>query len=468
MRNFGSSKNTAAPGGMLSVEKFHHVSSEQYSVEEAEVELAEAQDAAAEVEATSAELAEAQEVAGSLEDIEGLITEGEPLTEREANLVAVAGDLAFAGTVDPVEPMVPEAAMESYRAGGRASFENRVVDAIKEIWRYIKQALAKAWKKIKEFYSKYFGPVKKLEKDFEALKKRATALAGSSKVRDGERNFELTSGVSTLCVDYKAITNGAELLKHGENYTKLLKSNLSSDTANAGRALLEGINNTVSGFDPEDASAGNSIDTLAAVFEHIVKNAIKTGLTKTNLQNAGDYEFYSSGTVFGNRAQCVRVHKNVFSGKSAFKTAKELETLNKTMISFREVMDHATKEKPTECSFTILTGSQMEDLCDQAIEWTRLLQSYATGRAVADMEKERSRLEKATDALEARFTKYENRSNAASATTGVSVALYRQFVALNTVALNMVASPTVSLQKHALGVMAAYRHIIKASLSRYE
>jgi len=470
MRNFAAIVAGPITGGVLSIEKFQHVSSENYSAEEAELEMSEAQDAAEEVQAIQADLSQAQEVAGSLEDIEGLITEGEPLTEREANLVAVAGDLAYAGT-EPgdVEPIVPEAAMESYRTGGRISFENRFTDAIKNFWRYIKQIVAKAWKKMKEFYAKYFGPVKKLEKTFEALKKEASALAGSAKIRDNERNFDLTSGVSTLCIDYKALTSGAEVLKHGQQFTQLLRSALSADAANKARAFLEGVNGIVSGFEPDSANAAATVAQVASVFQSLVKGRLAWGFTKTTLANSGDYEFYTSPTVFGNRSVFIRVHRNAMAANATAQTAADLAALNKTSISFRETIENTSKEKPTECSFSILTPTQMEDLCDQAIEWTRILQAHSGGRAFADLEKERTRLEKSTDSLEARFVKYEGRSNASSTgATGVSVALYRQFVSLNSVALNVAAGTTLPLEKHALGVMGAYRHIIKASMSHYE
>ena len=470
MRDFGRSQPSFVSGGILSLEHIQHVSSPQYSIEEEVMDAAVAQDAAADVAVLNDSITDAAETAVAMDDLEVIVGDAEELTDREANLVAVAGDLAYAGSTPDVEPIVEAASMESYKGKhGKLTLENRIVDSIKRIWQYIKQQLEKAWKKVKEFFSKYFGPVKRMQEAFESLKKTVTNM--SNKVRDNERTFELTSGVSILSIGGKALANAGDILSHGKTYGKFLADELSSDAADKARTFLEKVGKELADFEPEDpAKAGKSVNLVANAFMEIVKRNLKDKRNVTG-SNSGDYQYWASAKMFGDHIKLIRVHKQVETGqkKGDYSDAKNLELLNRTSFSYREeVQATGHTDKPTECQFVIPNASQLEDMCEQGIEWTRLMQQYAQGRAVSDMEKERSRMQKATDSLEARFVKYENRSTRDSSSAGINVALYRQYVALNASALGLTAVPVVAIQRHAMLVMGAYRHIIRSSINRYE
>lgn len=473
MKRYAQSRSIAAPGeGALSIEQYKHVTGDNYSAEEAAIDAAEAQDSAAEVQAVQEEIEQVADVADSMEDVQELISDGEPLTDREAQLVAVAGDLAYAGVPEGMaEPIVPEVAVESY-IKNKVSFEGRISDAIKDFWRYIKEMLAKAWKKIKEFYNKYFGPVKRFEKTFEALKKKASEFSGR-KIRDNQRTFDLRSGVATLSVDYKALKNAGEILKNGEHFTAALDRFLATGTAKGASVVVNAAISAINDFDPDNPTAATTaVTNLVGIVDGSIQKVVAGSFytRDTSVVNPGDYEFYRGTMLFGEHAPTVRVHSAVTKAghQQTLSLTALLEAVNKSSMAYRVYESSGHHEKPSEVVFTVMTPTEMEDMCEQAIKWTRLMTTYSNGRVFADLEKDRARLEKATDGLQSRFDKFEKRSDSSGVNNHVGIGVYREFVRLNSVVLSNYGAPAVAIQRHALQVLSAYASVIRSNMNCYE
>ena len=187
----------------------------ELSLEEEQVLMDEAATDAAEVDKDLGESERVIEVSDALEDL-AVIADGiEEATPAEAALIETAGDMAVAGTDVQPEEVVP--AMESY-IGRRIATEG-IRETARAIWESIQRWVKSIWEKIEKFFYKLFGVIPGMRKRIAALEKRVDEAVGK-KVE--EKKVTISSGVASLCIDYKPVKNEGEFLKGVTSLQKVL------------------------------------------------------------------------------------------------------------------------------------------------------------------------------------------------------------------------------------------------------
>lgn len=432
------------------------------SIEEEEVIVAEADQAGAEAIADQAEAERSLDVVDAMEDMADILAESPSLTEPEAQLAETLGNMANAGSQEQpdVEPIVPS--LESYVGKGRYSVEG-IRETIRTIWQNILAFVKRIWKKITDFFYKIAGKLPRMRKEFEDLKRKARDTSGL-RLKDNEKKFSLNSGVATLSVGHKALTSGAELIRHGEFFATLIDSAMSSSATDAKTKMIEAITDFANDFDPEKGPGAFTTHAGKAAGEF--KNAvfIDSGVMHAvSLVNSDNYTYTKSDEFFGSNVLLSRAPKNIlFTGDSTH-VLHAAAKINLEIVS-SDFNSNSGKELPTSCDFTILSASEQEKVCEIAIRLIETCDQYSRGKSVKELDKKRKALESATDKLKTRGDKLANSDDAAER---AFVSQFRAIADFNTSASRWTINPVLPLYRQAMHVLSALKHIVAASQARY-
>lgn len=419
------------------------------SMEEEQVLLDEAGDAA---DAADGDLNDAERLIGvtdSMEDM-AVIADGiENATEAETRLMDTVGSMAVAGSDLESEVIVP--AQESY-IGRRISTES-IRETAKAIWKTILANLEKVWKYIEEFFYKIFGTIPSLRKRVKDLRKTVEDAAGRTVEH---KKITVSVGVKALSVDYKAPKDESDL-KHGlKVLSDTVKETYGPDMDGISR-LGETIADVIADFNPESPEAA-----ITKLLEAVKKGSTHVSGTANTTRFPG-FKTYMGSNLMGNVTIAVRVPDQ---SHGALPPAG-LAVIDMFRRSGCELVSTSEKEKdvPNEFEMSTLSNSAMIAVLDEVEGMLDSLESFNRGKRAADLKKTKTKLKSASDKATSAMERAEKSDDASDKH---SVAYYRALLNFNTSYSRWAQQPAMPLLNASLASIRASMSVVQKSLSAYK
>lgn len=278
---------------------------------------------------------------------------------KEAGLAQLAVESIFAriGVADFGRDMV---GCESYSNHGSnkervTSLENAVMDALRDIWRKIKEVLNKMVAFVRKWYIKLVDGASRLKKRAMALKKQADTKGGSAK----EKKLPDSPILKQIHLTKKA-PSASELMASLTLVKTTASQVLSARTAAAYSEAVDDLADKVQEISKGAKDASKSAATL--------RNA---GLTATNSSFGSSYS--ADKTRYGGYVKVAKSDQ-IIGGKMLVGTCKTLENFNNANQASLDVYsilvdDHsATKVDVEKGSLDVLSPSQVTSACDAVID----------------------------------------------------------------------------------------------------
>jgi hypothetical protein len=428
----------------------------EISMEEAELMGTEAAADGAEVESTLNEADDNLGVVDALEDL-AVIADGiDTPTDTEMALIANTENALTIGENLPEGTLIPEVAQvatEGYK--GRKISTEGIRETARTIWENIQKFLKKVWEKIESFFYKLFGTIPSLRKSIAALEKR---IDDDSSKRIEEKKFTVSSGVSTLSVDYKPCKSESELksaLKHFDDLVKATYTNLVEKSV----VLGEKIADALSDFSPETATA--QLKKLNGDIGKAMTATNAPTLSAANHTRFSGYDTRLTAPTLGNISIAVKM-PSVKDGDAVTPIgyAEFLRNSGNMVVPTSET----SKEGPKDFEMTTLSHPAMQDMLATCSKMLETLEEFKRGKRSKDLEKTRKDMAAASD----KATKaIENAKKGESADKG-AVETYRAMLNFNQAFARWTQQPAMPMYSHTLSVVRAVMMVCQKSCACYK
>lgn len=418
------------------------------SMEEEQVLLDEAGDAA---DAADGDLNDAERLIGvtdSMEDM-AVIADGiENATEAETRLMDTVGSMAVAGSDLESEVIVP--AQESY-IGRRISTES-IRETAKAIWKTILANLEKVWKYIEEFFYKIFGTIPSLRKRVKDLRKTVEDAAGRTVEH---KKITISVGVKALSADYKTPKDESDL-KHNLKVLKdIVKEVYGEDMDQIARAG-ELIADAISDFDPEKPETA-----VRKLLTDIKKGVTSAPSGSANTTRFPGFSTFFSQPLMGNVSLATRIPTDKSGAGS------ELGMMDLFRRSGCELVSTSEKDKdaPNDFEMSTLSNGSMINVLDEIDTVLDSLETFNRGKRAADLKKTKTKLKSASDKATSAMERAEKSDDASDKH---SVAYYRALLNFNTAYSRWAQQPAMPLLNASLASIRASMSVVQKSLGAYK
>ena len=430
------------------------------SMEEEDQMIADAAEAAPEIESDLAQADTAQATSDALEDL-AVIADGiDEATETEIALinnvaamgVASDGDVAPAELLGEGEPTQMDSglAFESYK--GRKISTEGIREVARNIWESIKNFLKKIWAKIEKFFYNVMGDVPRLRKSIEAMQKRVDDDS-SKKMED--KKVTINSSVANLSENYVPCkTEGAlnsALKTFADHASQVFKGH-----AEKVKKAAEAMADDIADFDP--AKPAQSLAKLSASAKPL-SDAPSYCKSKNSTRSPG-YIVYESPSILGN---VVLSHKSKSVDSDKGEDVGFAESLQSASLS---MVDSSEKDKSGADSFEMATMSHsgMNEALKTCLKMLDSIEEYSRGKGFKEAKKASDKLRDATSKAEKAFAKLDKDEAEGKA----AVPAYRAACNYNKAVTHWSINPVMSFTGHTKSVVRATMMAIQKSMSAYK
>lgn len=422
---------------------------ESLSLEEEAVLVDEANTALTEANADMGEADHALDVSEALDDLAVIAEDIDEATPTEVALIENVAQAAVAGTDVGSEEIVP--AMESY-IGKRISTES-LKDTARNIWASIQQLLKRIWKNIEEFFYKIFGSIPAKRRTIKALRDKLDDMSG--KVID-QKSFTVSSGVSSITVDDKALKSGSEVKSALDTQVEICKWAFNGYSAHLSK-IGENIADAIADFDATKAEdSAKKVLAASTAGSSVPKMPGEKSAGSRFPGRKGD----QSAALLGNVSVFVTGNDADMNGLT---TLGALEMMRSISASVHRTST-SSKDTAKEVTFTTMTTGDMKAIVDGAEKLLDVMEDWKRGSKFKDNLKARDKLEKATSKAQGSFDKVakdeDNSSDAA--------AYFRGCANMNKAFANWVKDPQAALLTQSLTHVNAVLMLVSRSMGQYK
>jgi len=436
---------------------------------EAEVASVEGE-ARADAEQVAADLEEATrgaEVSDGLEDLavigdqinDAADEAGVDVAPETVALIENSAQMAVAGTdIAPEEIINPETIACESRGQRRIATEG-LRETARNIWENIKRIVKDVWKRIEAFFHKYFGLIPRKIKAIQALRDKVEDLSGK-RIRDGEKNVTITTGINALTVENKQLKNAGDLkaaMKNWEDLAEEVFGEYPKELKKTGETLADYIGE----FDSENpqVSASKLIKALAGHFKFdsfTVKGSNRKGYEDMSVKET--VALMTNQTLLVRRPKAINPDQGRILGI--------LEIYRRAGVEYVDSVDSNTKKDlPSDFEFQIPTPALMLDLLDIAESILEKVEKYDRGSGSKDIKKTQERLEKASESA----AKSEARGSKSNDTKEQEVVpYYRSMLNFNTAYARWCNNPLVATSTKSMEIVNAVMALVAKSAAMYE
>lgn len=419
------------------------------SMEEEQVLLDEAGDAA---EAADGDLSDAERLIGVTDSMEDLavIADGiENATEAETRLMDTVGSMAVAGSDLESEVIVP--AQESF-IGRRISTES-IRETAKAIWKTILANLEKVWKYIDEFFYKIFGTIPSLRKRVKDMRKTVEDAAGRT---IEHKKITVSVGVKALSVDYKTPKDEGDM-KHNLKVLSSSVKGVFGEVMDSVARLGETIADVIADFTPESPEA-----SITKLLEAVKKGSLHVSGSANTTRFPG-FKTFMGDNLMGNVTVATRVPDQ---GHSAHPPAG-LEVIDLFRRAGCELISTSEKEKdvPNDFEMSTMSNSAMIAVLDEVEGMLDSLESFNRGKRAAELKKTKTKLKSASDKATSAMERAEKSDDVSDKH---SVAYYRALLNFNTAYGRWCQQPAMPLLNASLAAIRASMSVVQKSLAAYK
>ena len=449
--------------------------------EEDHVLMAEAMDDLKEIELLSMESDRLNEIAASLESLSQVIVNTEDYRVTDLCYIEVATECALTGTDVTVDEVLPN--MEDYENdpghGATVALE-RIGDIIKNIWQTILRYIKKLWARVKKFFASIFKAIPRLRKAAEKLKERCDSVGNKSLDNDA---VELGRVAGTLSINGEIIKSGEDLRSSLKFYEDITDGMLNGDARTAlkiGESFLKRINMLDKITDEKVCELYGEIATLQSFINGDIGDLFDASLTiagngpnhhKDFIPGSNDsrYSSYSLKTAVHMLQSRILVWRAVEERSSAAlnetdETAAGIRASASIGVDLAMCSVDSSFEVPKEGEINPINSSTCKFIADSILSICDALTKYGKGKTLKDIDKLRSRLEKATD----KKAKLAEKTTESEETTNLS-RNWRAICNLNKQWGNdWTTFPQAVWQGHVITVSRAAIEACNKSLSRYK
>jgi hypothetical protein len=415
------------------------ISNISLSMEEEEIIIHEANEAAASIDNALDQAEQMVGVTRALEELANIVTDIEKLSPIQVELIDGISQMAVAGTDADAIDILPPLEVGSEGRLAVESFQETIKKAFAGLVRWLKGV----WDAFEQFF--------RLNVAIPTMKARITAMVSALKdlgpPTKGMENIKLRISPTSISANDSICLNGAELLGAMKN-TIEAAGYVFTDYATAIVKKGDLVSDAMKKYSPIQPTivADRLCDDLAKLKFPKLPGAGSALIV-------GQDELYVGKPLLGN----VRLQMKTNVEEQDNKTLGQLERYRRSNVSLSE--GNAVENQSDVLSFKRLSPQEMTAALIQCANLCRLMNAFYSSGAFRQIKSTRQKLERNSDAM----TKTQS-----SSSTSQSVPYYNSLVAFNTAFAGWARTPVMPMFQRSFTSVRTILGVVSASMAAYD